>query len=271
VLTVGSFADKDFQRDQIDLLQLVAQRMANAIVNSSLYEDARESIRTRDRFLSVASHELRNPITGILGWIEMLRTSSDPTIRAEALDWIEKSAKTQSILIEDLLDATRIREGKLTLRWEPLDLRDVVRNAINIVDNQARGRGVIMESKLPDQPVDLAGDRTRLQQVVWNLLGNAVKFTPPGKHVRTTLEADSSRAKIIVADEGDGINPDFLPHVFEAFEQDSTGKRAGGLGLGLHIVATIVSMHSGTIDAKSDGAGKGATFTVTLPLRMSSV
>jgi PAS domain S-box-containing protein len=271
VLTVGSFADKDFQRDQIDLLQLVAQRMANAIVNSSLYEDARESIRTRDRFLSVASHELRNPITGILGWIEMLRTSSDPTIRAEALDWIEKSAKTQSILIEDLLDATRIREGKLTLRWEPLDLRDVVRNAINIVDNQARGRGVIMESKLPDQPVDLAGDRTRLQQVVWNLLGNAVKFTPPGKHVRTTLEADSSRAKIIVADEGDGINPDFLPHVFEAFEQDSTGKRAGGLGLGLDIVATIVSMHSGTIDAKSDGAGKGATFTVTLPLRVSSV
>jgi signal transduction histidine kinase len=128
-----------------------------------------------------------------------------------------------------------------------------------------------MESKLPDQPVDLAGDRTRLQQVVWNLLGNAVKFTPPGKHVRTTLEADSSRAKIIVADEGDGINPDFLPHVFEAFEQDSTGKRAGGLGLGFHIVATIVSMHGGTIDAKSDGAGKGATFTVTLPLRVSSV
>ena len=271
VLTVGSFVDKDFQRDQIDLLQLVAQRMANAIVNSSLYEQARESIRTNDRFLSVASHELRNPITGILGWIEMLRTSGDPAIRAEALDWIEKSARTQSILIEDLLDATRIREGKLTLRCETLDLRDVVRNAINIVDNQARGRGVIMESKLPDQPVDLAGDRTRLQQVVWNLLGNAVKFTPPGKHVRTTLEADSSRAKIIVADEGDGINPDFLPHVFEAFEQDSTGKRAGGLGLGLHIVATIVSMHGGTIDAKSDGAGKGATFTVTLPLRMSSV
>src|SRR5207244_13569581 len=109
------------------------------------------------RFVSVASHGRRNPVTGCRGWMEMLKMSNAPAIRAEALDWIEKSAKTQSILIEDLLEATRIREGKLTLRCEPLDLRDVVRNAINIVDNQARARGVIMESKLPDQPVDLAG------------------------------------------------------------------------------------------------------------------
>ena len=267
VLTVGSFADKDFQRDQIDLLQLVAQRLANAIVNSSLYENARESIRSKDRFLSVASHELRAPITGILGWIEMLRTENDPAIRAEALEWIEKSARTQAMLIEDLLDATRIREGKLTLRSESVDLREVVQNAIHIVENQARERGVVLEAKLPNEAVEMWGDRMRLQQVVWNLLGNAVKFTPSGKRVRAILEADSSsRAKIVVADEGEGINAEFLPHVFEAFEQDTTGKRAGGLGLGLHIVATIVSMHGGTIDAKSDGAGKGAMFTVTLPL-----
>ncbi len=266
VLVIGSRADKEFERDELNLLELVGQRLTNAIVNSSLYESARESNRVKDRFLSVASHELRAPITGILGWISILRIETDPEIRAEALDWIEKGAKTQAQLVADLLDATRIREGKLVLHSQSVDVRDVVQSAIRIVEAQARDRGVILEASLPERAVPIVGDPTRLQQVVWNLLGNAVKFTPAGKRVRAIVDAIGSSAKITVADEGDGIQPEFLPHVFNAFEQDANGKRAGGLGLGLHIVSTIVSMHGGTIEAMSDGPGRGATFTVSLPV-----
>ena len=265
VLVVASRAARLFNRDETNLLELVGQRLTTAIVNSSLYEDAREGNRVKDRFLAVASHELRGPITGILGWTSLLRTETDPAIRAEALDWIEQSARTQAQLVSDLLDVTRIREGKVELRRESIDVRDAVQTAIRVVETQARERGVIIEASMPAQPVTVSGDATRLQQVVWNLLGNAVKFTPPGKHVRASVEATGSAARITVADEGDGIKPEFLPHVFNAFEQDSNGKRAGGLGLGLHIVSTIVSMHGGTIEAMSDGPGRGATFAVTLP------
>lgn len=266
VLVVASRADRQFCRDETNLLELVGQRLTNAIVNSSLYEDARDANRIKDRFLSVASHELRAPITGILGWISLLRTETDPGICAEALDWIEQSARTQAQLVSDLLDMTRIREGKLELRRETIDVRDAVQTAIRVVEAQARERGVIIETSMPEQPVTITGDATRLQQVVWNLLGNAVKFTPAGKHVRASVEATGSAARITVADEGEGIKPEFLAHVFNAFEQDTNGKRAGGLGLGLHIVSTIVSMHGGTIEAMSDGPGRGAAFAVTLPV-----
>jgi signal transduction histidine kinase len=265
VLVVASRADRLFNRDETNLLELVGQRFTRAIVNTSLYEDAREANRVKDRLLSVASHELRAPITGILGWISLLRTETDPEIRAEALGWIEQSARTQAQLVSDLLDMTRIREGKVELHRETIDVRDAVQTAIRVVEAQARERGVIIEASMPEQPVTVAGDATRLQQVVWNLLGNAVKFTPAGKHVRASVDATESTARITVADEGEGIKPEFLPHVFSAFEQDSNGKRAGGLGLGLHIVSTIVAMHGGTIEAMSDGPGRGATFAVTLP------
>jgi PAS domain S-box-containing protein len=266
ILVVASVADRCFEHDEIDFLELVAQRLANAIVNSWRYENACGANRMKDRFLSVASHELRAPITGILGWVEMLRSESDPDMRAEALDWIESCARTQAQLVKDLLDATRIREGKMEIRSENLDVRDVVQAAIHIIDSQARECGVVVEASLPDRAVSVVGDATRLQQVVWNLLGNAVKFTPAGKHVRATVDVSDRQAKITVADEGEGIQPEFLPHVFKAFEQDDNGKRAGGLGLGLHIVSSIVSMHGGTIKAMSDGVGRGATFTVSLPV-----
>ena len=265
VLVVGLRADKEFDADERNLLELVALRLSNAIVNASRYEDAREANRVKDRFLSVASHELRAPITGILGWIAMLRTETDPAIRAEALDWIETSARMQAELVADLLDATRIREGKLELHRDTIDVRDTVRSAIRVIEAQARDQGVTIEVSMPDEPVTVSGDATRLQQVLWNLLGNAVKFTPAGKRVCAFVEARESHARVTIADEGEGINPEFLPHVFNAFEQDTNGKRAGGLGLGLHIVATIVSLHGGTIEAASDGPGRGATFAVTLP------
>lgn len=136
---------------------------------------------------------------------------------------------------------------------------------MRVVAEQARERGVIIETSMPDHPVTVTGDATRLQQVVWNLLGNAVKFTPAGKHVRASIESTESAARITVADEGEGVAPEFLPHVFNAFEQDANGKRAGGLGLGLHIVSTIVAMHGGTVEAMSEGPGRGAIFAMTLP------
>lgn len=266
VLMVGAIHDRSFKQDEIEFIELIAQRLANAVANSSLYEHAREANRLKDRFISIASHELRTPMTGILGWTSMLRTETDPAVIAEALDWIEMSVRTQAQLIEDLLDSTRIREGKLELRREQVDLRDVVRSTLQIVAPLADQRGVLLDSSLPEDPVLVFGDRTRLKQVVWNLLGNAIKFTPSEKHVRTAVTVDQTEATITVLDEGEGIAPDFLPNIFKAFEQDSKGKRAGGLGLGLHIVATIVGMHGGRIEARSEGAGKGAVFTVRLPL-----
>ena len=266
VLMAGSVADRAFKPDEAEFLELVAHRVANAIANSSLYEHAREANRAKDRFISIASHELRTPMTGILGWTAVLRSETDPEMKAEALDWIESSVRTQAQLIEDLLDSTRIREGKLELRREQVPLCEVVRKTLQMVAPVAAQRGVMLDASLTDLPAFVYGDRTRLQQVVWNLLGNAIKFTPPGKHVRTTVTAGAGQATMVIHDEGDGIAPDFLPNIFNAFEQDSKGRRAGGLGLGLHIVSTIVNMHGGAIEAQSDGPGQGAVFTVHLPL-----
>jgi PAS domain S-box-containing protein len=266
VLFVGAFADKAFETEETHFMELVGQRLANAIVNSAMYEDVRESNRVKDRFISVASHELRTPMTGILGWTSILRTESDPDIKAEALDWIEKSVKTQAQLVEDLLDSTRIREGKLELRRETIDLRDAVSGALRTCESQAAERGVALDVSLPEHPVEVVGDRVRLQQVAWNLIGNAIKFTPAGKRVMTSVSVADGKARLTVADEGEGIHPEFLPNVFKAFEQDNKGRQSGGLGLGLHIVSTIVQRHGGTIEAHSDGAGKGARFDVTLPM-----
>ena len=264
VLLTGSRSDRTFAREEIGLIELVAERLANAIENSSLYEQSRAANRMKDRFLSIASHDLRTPMTGILGWTKMLRIEADPEIRDEALTWIERSVRSQSQLIDDLLDSTRIREGKLVLNRERVDVGAIVSAAVTTVAQSAAERGVELSVAPAEAIVD--GDPARLQQVVWNLLANAVKFTPAGRSIRTTMQVGDATATIIVDDEGEGIAPDFLPHIFKPFEQDAKGERAGGLGLGLHIVATIVKMHGGTIDAESEGRGKGARFTVRLPL-----
>lgn len=230
---------------------------------------AREQLRTanklKDRFLSIAAHDLRTPMTGILGWTQILRMDVDEETRNEALHWIEQSVQSQARLIEDLLDSTRIREGKFALNRETIDLEPIVVAAFTTVASSAAERGVVLMPPETTQAI-VFGDPARLQQVIWNLLSNAIKFTPAGKPVRLFLRTDDSTATVIVEDEGEGIDAGFLPHIFQPFEQDDKGERSGGLGLGLHIVATIVKMHGGTVDAQSDGTGKGARFVFRIPL-----
>jgi signal transduction histidine kinase len=268
VLVVGSFSDREFTNEETDFVQVVGRQVAIAIENSSLYEEAREANRIKDRFLSIASHELRTPLTAILGWTELLKKSDGDDLRAEAMRAIENSARTQAELIEDLLDASRIREGKLVLRREPIDLPSVVATAMKTVVPSAEKRGVKLEADIPSNTPSIQGDAKRIRQVIWNLLTNAIKFTPPGKTVRTRVQVDDTAATITVEDQGDGISPEFLPHIFDELRQEEKGIRAGGLGLGLHIVKTIVNLHGGTVEAQSAGEGRGATFIVQLPVSL---
>lgn len=266
VLVVGARADIVFTPDQIDFMELVAHRLTNAIDNASRYEGARQSIVAKDRFLSIASHELKTPMAGILGWTQFLRTETDPELQREALRSIEESARAQARLVEDLVDSVRIREGKVVLQMAECDLTALVDSAVRIVGPQAEQRGVILETVHEQRPVRVLADPNRIQQVVWNLLTNAIKFTPQGRHVRCTTRVREQTATVRVNDEGAGIDPAFLSRVFNAFEQEERGRAAGGLGLGLHIVATIVKMHGGAIHAYSRGVGHGASFIVELPL-----
>jgi signal transduction histidine kinase len=268
VLEIGWISDREFSMDEIEFIQLVGQQVAIAIENSSLYEEAREANRIKDRFLSIASHELRTPLTAILGWTELLKSVDSADIRAEAMQEIEQSARNQAELIDDMLDASRIREGKLVLRRESIDLPSIVAAAVKTMTPPANQRGVKLEAVIPTHALPIQGDPGRIRQVVWNLLSNAIKFTPPGKTVRTRVQVGDTIATITVEDEGEGISPEFLPHIFNELEQEEKGKRAGGLGLGLHIVKTIVDMHGGTVEAHSDGAGRGATFVVQLPVML---
>jgi PAS domain S-box-containing protein len=267
VLLVGSKVDRDFTSDEIEFAELIGRRVAAAIENSTLYQTAREAIRSRDRFTAVASHELRNPLTSILGWAAVLADESDPEIREEALRCIVEGARNQARIVDDLMDSTRIREGKLTLHQEEVDLPSIVAGAIRVISPAAEAKGVKLQVEVGDRPASVIGDRNRLQQVVWNLLNNAIKFTPAGKAVRARVYIGESEATITVTDEGAGIAREFLPKVFRAFEQETIGGGSGGLGLGLHIVSTIVKMHGGQIEAHSDGPGTGASFLVRLPLR----
>jgi signal transduction histidine kinase len=268
VLEIGSISDREFSMDEIEFIQLVGQQVAIAIENSSLYEEAREANRIKDRFLSIASHELRTPLTAILGWTELLKSVDSADIRAEAMREIEQSARNQAELIDDMLDASRIREGKLVLRRESINLPSIVAAAVKTMTPPANQRGVTLEAEILTHALPIQGDPGRIRQVVWNLLSNAIKFTPPGKTVRTRVRLDDTIATITVEDEGEGISPEFLPHIFNELEQEEKGKRAGGLGLGLHIVKTIVDMHGGTVEAHSEGAGRGATFVVKLPVNL---
>jgi|GEM_PF-2787719 len=266
VLVVGARADLVFTPDQIGFMELVANRLANAIDNASRYEDARQSIVAKDRFLSIASHELKTPMTGILGWTQLLRNETDPELQREALRSIEESARAQARLVEDLVDSARIREGKVVLQMAECDLTGLVDSAMRTVAPQAEQCGVLLETVHERRLVPVLADPNRIQQAVWNLLSNAIKFTPQGRHVRCTTLVRERTAMVRVDDEGAGIDPAFLSRVFNAFEQEERGKAAGGLGLGLHIVATIVKMHGGAIHAHSGGVGHGASFIVELPL-----
>jgi signal transduction histidine kinase len=223
--------------------------------------------RAKDDFLATLSHELRTPMTSIIGWAQMLKMfGANPQSAIEAADAILLSAQAQSQLVEDLLDLSRITTGKLHLETDTLPLAEVVEAAVQTIVPAANAKRITIEKQL--DPASAVGDRTRLRQVVWNLVSNAVKFTPDGGRIRVSLTARETRAVIEVSDNGQGIDPDFLPAVFDRFSQAEAvpNRSKAGLGLGLAIVRHIVELHGGEVTVESEGAGKGATFRVLLPL-----
>jgi len=245
---------------------------ARALADEKLARRAAEEAgRTRDEFLAIVSHELRTPLTAMLGWVQLLRTESlPPEKQAKALETIERNARAQAQLIEDLLDVSRVIAGQLRIEVMPVEMRPIVEAALETVQPAALARDVRIQPMLATDAIVL-GDAARLQQIVWNLVSNAVKFTPRGGHVQVVLRLDESAVELAVSDSGKGIAPDFLPHVFDRFRQaeGATTRSSGGLGLGLSIVRELVGIHGGTVSVASDGVGHGATFKVRLPISAS--
>jgi PAS domain S-box-containing protein len=254
--------------DITDRKQVEAEREHLFACEQAAREQAETANRIKDEFLAVLSHELRSPLNPILGWSKLLQNAElDAAQRSEALKTIERNAKLQSQLIEDLLDISRIMQGKLTLTAAPTSLNFVIAAALETVRLAAEAKSIRVKLDLDQTIAPIWGDAARLQQVVWNLLNNAVKFTPHGGQVTVELRQVDRLAQIRVIDTGKGINPTFLSHVFEYFRQEdgSTTRRFGGLGLGLAIVRQIVEMHGGTVAVESQGENQGATFIVQLP------
>jgi signal transduction histidine kinase/ActR/RegA family two-component response regulator len=263
-------------QDDRDFVIALSRQCAQAIFRAQLYEaernaraEAEQANQVKDEFLAVLSHELRSPLNPILGWTKLLRTQQlSPEKVDQALATVERNAKLQAQLIEDLLDISRMLRGKLSLNIAPVDLAAVIQGAIETVQLAASSKSIQIQTLLQLPKKTLLGDANRLQQVVWNLLSNAVKFTPNQGQITIRLEDWDRQIQIQVSDNGKGINPDFLPHIFEYFRQadSSTTRQFGGLGLGLAIARQIVELHGGTIQAESPGEGLGATFTVRLPV-----
>jgi CheY-like chemotaxis protein/two-component sensor histidine kinase len=219
--------------------------------------------------LATLSHELRTPLNAILGWTQLLkRDQRDPEMLSEAISVIERNVRVQTHLIEDLLDMSRIISGNVRLDVQRVELSEIIDEAMEGVKPTAETKGVRLEKVIDRLVAPVSGDSGRLQQVLWNLLTNAIKFTPKGGKVRVLAEVVQSHVEISVSDNGEGISRDFLPHLFERFSQaDGSAKRKHrGLGLGLSIVKNLVEMHGGTVRANSSGEGQGATFTIHLPL-----
>ncbi len=240
-----------------------------AAENERLYRHAEESSQLKEEFLATISHELRTPLNAILGWARMLRLGQlDGEKVAKALETIERNAQAQAQLIEDLLDVSRIITGKLRMDVRPADPNSFTEAAIDALKPAAEAKGVRIQKIMDTGIVSVPGDPVRLQQVVWNLLSNAIKFTPRGGRVQVRLERVNSHVEIVISDTGQGIVPEFLPHVFDRFRQadQRTSRQHGGMGLGLAIVRHLVELHGGTVSAESPGEGRGATFTVRLPV-----
>ena len=263
-----------------ELEQLMAQvREANerlvvsSVLSQTLTEDAEQANRLKDEFLATVSHELRTPLNAVLGWARMLGSKQLPPDRAtHAIATIERNASALAHLIDDLLDVSRIVAGTLRLAPQPVDLVAVAQAALDAVRPLAVTRNVHLAFS-PDLPAiePVGGDAGRLEQVIWNLLSNAIKFTPEGGRVELFIERSNDLMEVRVVDTGQGISPDFLPHVFERFRQadGATTRRHTGLGIGLAIVRQLVELHRGTVHAASEGLGRGATFTVRLPMSAS--
>jgi PAS domain S-box-containing protein len=266
---ISAESGRRYGQDELALAENLAHRAGIAVDNARLYRTAQEANRLKDEFLATVSHELRTPLTAILGWASMLRkTEFDKQTAENALETIERNARAQSQIIEDLLDVSRIVTGKLRLDVRQVEPVSFIDAAVESVRPAAEAKGVRLSKVLDTGPTALSGDPARLQQIVWNLLTNAIKFTPRGGRVEIRLSRVGSNLEINVSDTGAGIKPEFLPFVFDRFRQadSSTTRRHGGLGLGLSIVRHLVELHGGTVRADSEGDGQGSTFTVTLPV-----
>jgi len=279
VLSFGTSAeDRRYGPQDLELALELARRAGVAIENARLFERARterlraeDANRLKDEFLATVSHELRTPLTAMLGWVTMLRAGTlPPEKRERALETIERNARVQAKLVEDLLDVSRIISGKLRLEVKPVDAAQTVEAVLESLRPAAQSKDVSLQATVAPDAVVL-GDAARLQQIVWNLVSNAVKFTPKHGQVHTVVSRRDSSVVIEVSDSGQGIRPEFLPHVFERFRQEegSTTRRHGGLGLGLAIVRQLVELHGGTVAVHSEGEGHGATFSVVLPLSVA--
>jgi PAS domain S-box-containing protein len=273
---VQSYENQAYREEHITAMKMAANLAAVAIENMRLlqYETraraaAEEASRLKDEFLATLSHELRTPLTAVLGWASMLRDSRlDEKTFKTAVEIIERNARTQQQIVDDILDVSRIITGQLRFDAEPTDLRQVIEAALDTVRHAATAKSITLRADFEPDVGPVMGDPRRLQQVVWNLLLNSVKFTPIGGEVRAQLERAGSHARVTVVDTGAGIRPGFLPFVFDRFRQgdQSTTRVHGGLGLGLSIVRHLVELHGGTVSVESDGEGRGSTFMVELPL-----
>ena len=256
---IGQFMER--KRNEEEREQLLSRELAARA-------EAELANRTKDEFLAIVSHELRTPLNAIVGWASMLRSGSLDQGRAtRAIEVIDRNAKAQAQLIEDILDVSRIVSGNLRLNPRPVHLQQVIDAAVDSIRPSADLKQIQLEMKIDPKAGPVSGDPDRLQQVIWNLLSNAVKFTPAAGKIDVRLTGANSHVEIIVSDTGQGIHPEFLPHVFDRFRQadGSKTRRHGGLGLGLAIVRNLVELHGGSVKADSDGEGKGTVFTISLP------
>ena len=259
-------ARTDLEQLNLDLERRIVERTAEL---TRLNAELADANRAKDVFLATLSHELRTPLTPVVGWIKLLRSGNlDEKSVEQALDAIERNAWLQSKLIDDLLDTSRIATGKLHFEPKPTDLNTIVGAAIETVRASAAGRNIELSVALFPATLVVMGEPVRLQQIAWNLLSNAIKFTEPGGKVTISTGNEGLQAQLVVTDTGIGIDPEFLPHVFDRFKQadGSTSRRHGGLGLGLAIADALAKMHGGRIEAASEGVGKGSCFTLNLGL-----
>jgi signal transduction histidine kinase len=268
IIFAGSRSKRSFTDRDLSLAQEIARRAALAIENAMLYETAQKANRAKDEFLATLSHELRTPLTAIIGWSKFLRLSDvDQTTMQNAVDAIHRAANVQAQLIDDVLDMSRIISGKLRLEVQPIHLGAVVEAAVETMRPAIMAKEINLQVECDPSVGVVWADPNRMQQAIWNLLTNSAKFTDKGGTITVTLRREAGALQATVSDSGQGIDPEFLPHVFERFRQaESTSTRAyGGLGLGLAIVRYIVEMHGGRVIANSEGLGKGAQFTIELP------
>ena len=269
---VLSGSNRRYDPADIPLAEGIARRAALAIDNARLFRASEQANRLKDEFLATLSHELRTPLNAVLGWTQLLLTRQlNPGETRHALEIIRRNAEVQANLIGDILDVSKIITGKLRLNVRPVNLANVVRAAVDSVRPAAEARRLALIVDISG-PVQMRGDPDRLQQVVWNLLSNAVKFTPPGGEVGVTVGGNDRTGVLTVRDTGVGIPTRFVPSLFERFRQadSSTTRRHGGLGLGLAIVRHLVELHGGMVQGDSAGEGRGATFTVTLPIQQDT-